>query len=103
MIRIEALSKTYGGSVALSQIDLVVGRGEILGLSGTNGAGRTTLLNILATLVRPTSGRVEIDGIDALKHPFKVRPRVGYLAQSPGFYEELTAREMLDEARRHAE
>jgi len=71
-------------------------RRRILGLVGTNGAGRTTLLNILATLVRPTSGHVDIDGIDALRHPFRVRPNLGFVRRPRSSAGDTTVRELLD-------
>lgn len=96
MIKIRSLSKTYGRATALADVDLTVDCGKVLGLIGTNGSGRTTLLDILATLLRPTSGFVEIDGVDALKFPFEVRPKIGYIPESYGFYDHLTVGEFLE-------
>ena len=79
MIRIAQLTKTFGAMQALAGIDLNVGRGESLGLTGPNGSGRTTLLRIVATLVRPSSGSIEIDGVDAVRHAYRLRPRIAYL------------------------
>jgi ABC-type multidrug transport system ATPase subunit len=78
MIRIERLTKSYGRVRALSEISLEAARGEGLGLAGPNGSGRTTLLRILAALVPPTSGTVEVCGLNVMTHPFEVRRRVGY-------------------------
>ncbi len=96
MIKIQGVSKVYDKITALTEIDLAIARGRIFGLTGTNGAGRTTLLNILATLLRPTSGFVEIDGVDALKSPFEVRSRIGYVPESCDSYDHLTGAEFLD-------
>ena len=96
MIKARGISKYHGRVQALSDVDVTLAAGRILGLVGTNGAGRTTLLNILATLVRPTSGHVDIDGIDALRHPFRVRPDLGFVPQAPVFDGDTTVREFLE-------
>jgi ABC-2 type transport system ATP-binding protein len=95
MINARSLSKTYGNLAALTAVDLTLARGRCLGLVGTNGAGRSTLLKILATQLKPTTGKVEIDGIDIIKHPFRARPKIGYLPQSPTFYDCMTVGEFL--------
>lgn len=95
MINAQGLSKTYGETAALANVDLAVPRGRVLGLVGTNGSGRTTLLKILATQLKPSSGQVEIDGIDIIKHPFRARPKIGYLPQSQSFYDYMTVGEFL--------
>jgi ABC-2 type transport system ATP-binding protein len=76
MIRLKQVTKRYGATQALVDVDLDVARGESLGLTGPNGSGRTTLLRIVATLVPPTSGSVEIDGLDAVRHVYRLRPRL---------------------------
>jgi len=81
---------------ALRGVDLEVARGEFVGLLGRNGAGKTTLLKIVATLLLPTRGEVELDGIDALREPRKVRRKLGVvLAGDRTLYWKLTARENL--------
>jgi ABC-2 type transport system ATP-binding protein len=95
MIKARGISKIYGEVAAVADIDLALAHGQILGFVGTNGSGRTTLLRILATQLKPTSGQIEIDGIDALKHPFRARPKIGYIAQSQSFYDSMTVREFL--------
>jgi ABC-2 type transport system ATP-binding protein len=95
MIKAQGISKVYNGVPAVDNVDLTLARGQILGFVGTNGSGRSTLLRILATQLKPTSGRMEIDGIDALKHPFRARPKIGYIAQSQSFYDSMTVGEFL--------
>ncbi len=95
MIKARGLTKIYSGAAALAEIDLNLARGQDLGLVGTNGSGRTTLLRILATQLKPTRGQLEIDGIDALKHPFRARPKIGYVAQSQSFYDSMNVGEFL--------
>jgi|WetSurSiteA1Bulk_404760.scaffolds.fasta_scaffold04218_2 ABC-2 type transport system ATP-binding protein len=95
MIKARQISKIYGGTAALSDVDLTLEHGQILGIVGTNGSGRTTLLRILATQLKPTSGQMEIDGIDALKHPFRARSKIGYIAQSQSFHDSMTVGEFF--------
>ena len=89
MIRATRLTKRYGAVDALVDVDLAVARGDSLGLVGPNGSGRTTLLRIAATLVAPTSGSIEIDGVDAVRHVYRVRARVAYVASEPAGSEGL--------------
>lgn len=95
MIRIENLSKAYGGFLAVCGLSLSVDEGEVYALLGANGAGKTTALRCLATLLRPTGGTARVAGFDAATQPLEVRRRIGFLAASMGLYERLTARELL--------
>jgi sodium transport system ATP-binding protein len=67
--------------------------GEVFGLLGPNGAGKTTTLRLLSTIFRPTSGRIEVEGLDAARHPDEVRRRLGFLSGATGVYDRLTPRE----------
>jgi ABC-2 type transport system ATP-binding protein len=96
MIKAHGLSKIHDHAALLANVDLEVGRGKTFGLTGLNGSGRTTLLSILATLVKPTSGSLEMDGIDALKSPHLARPFIGYVSESPSFVDHLTVGEYLE-------
>jgi ABC-2 type transport system ATP-binding protein len=95
MIRIENLHKSFGAFEALCGIDLEVKRGEIYGFIGQNGAGKSTTMNILAGLSRPSAGKCFVNGRDvsAVKHPSELH--IGYLPEDPRFYPWLTAREIL--------
>ena len=95
MIELRQLSKTYGAVTALSNLDLSVPEGCLYGLLGPNGAGKTTTLRILATLLAPDRGSVEVDGVDALKHPREVRRLLGYVAQEVAIDKILSGRELL--------
>jgi sodium transport system ATP-binding protein len=95
MIRFDALTKRYGDLVAVRELSLSVPPGEVYALLGANGAGKTTALRCLATLLRPSSGGSSVDGFDSTTRPLEVRRRLGFLAASMGLYERLTAREML--------
>lgn len=95
MLEIRDLVKIYPGPVVALQgtsLDIPTG---MFGLLGPNGSGKTTLMRILAGLLEPTSGRVRFDGVDVVARPELIRPRLGYLPQSFGFYPSLTGEAML--------
>ncbi len=95
MIRLEHLSKAYGSVKALDDLSLESRPGEVLALLGPNGAGKSTTIKSIVGLVRPTSGRVLIDGIDVAKEPRRARSLIGYLPQRVHFYDNLSPREVL--------
>jgi ABC-2 type transport system ATP-binding protein len=96
-IDIASLTHRYKGSStpALQSLDLSVLQGEIFGLLGPNGGGKTTLFRILATLLRPTSGRCEIFGMSVLRDPGVIRRQTGIVFQSPSLDKRLTVRENM--------
>ena len=96
MIRVQNLTKSYGEIHAVRDISFDVAEGEIFAFLGPNGAGKTTTIKMLTTLLRPTGGRVEIDGLDPLTHQNEVRKRFGIVFQDPSLDDELTAWENLD-------
>lgn len=95
VIRTEALVKHYGDHQALHGLDLEVMPGEIFGFLGPNGAGKTTTIRLLLDLIRPTSGRAEVLGMDARDESVAIRRRVGYLPGELGLDDGLTGRELL--------
>lgn len=95
IIETRGLSKSYGPVQALKALDLKVARYSIFGFLGPNGAGKTTTLKLLLGLTRPTAGGGTICGLDIVRNNLEARRHIGYLAQNPRFYEQLTAREML--------
>jgi len=95
MIRFTRLTKRYGSFTAVRELTLEVRRGEVYALLGPNGAGKTTALRCLATLLAPTTGSVEVDGIDVTREPVAARRRFAFLAASMGLYERLSARELI--------
>jgi len=95
VIRAEKLTKRYDGIVAVDRLDLEIRSGEIFGLLGPNGSGKTTTILMVLGLTEPTEGKVQVLGFDPLTQPLKVKSRVGYLPDSVGFYDELTTRENL--------
>ena len=96
----EGLAKEFqdperGKVLAVRGVDLDARYGEIYGLLGPNGAGKTTTLRMLATIIAPSAGRAEIDGVDVARDPLEVRRRIGFLSGSTGLYPRLTGRETL--------
>src|SRR2546423_14161971 len=95
MIRLTALSKRYGSFTAVDQIDLRVPRGQLFGFLGPNGAGKTTTLRMIAGILRPTAGRIEIAGIDIVTDPRAAKSKLGFIPDRPFIYEKLTGTEFL--------
>jgi ABC-type multidrug transport system ATPase subunit len=95
MIWYDGFGKRFGAVVAAEGIDLAVASGETLGLIGPNGSGKTTTLKALVGLVRPTTGRVTVDGLDAATSGREVRRLVGYLPQRLALPDGVTARDAL--------
>jgi sodium transport system ATP-binding protein len=95
MIRFERLSKRYGTITAVRDLTFEVRPGEVYALLGPNGAGKTTALRCLATLLRPTAGRVSVAEVDVVADPIGTRRRIAFLAASMGLYERLSARELV--------
>jgi ABC-2 type transport system ATP-binding protein len=95
VIRAEALTKRYGANLAVDHVDFEVAAGEIVGILGPNGSGKTTTILMLLGLTEPTSGRAMVAGFDPLRDPLEVKRRVGYLPDQIGFYEGMSARDNL--------
>lgn len=95
-IIVENLRKEFNGNRAVDGISFEVKEGELFGLLGPNGAGKTTTLNILSTLLRPTSGKAIIAGFDVLKERDRVRKSIGMVFQEPALDNYLTGRENLE-------
>jgi ABC-2 type transport system ATP-binding protein len=95
MLRIESVSKRFrSGNFGVRDLTLTA-RGGVLGLLGPNGAGKTTLMQMIATVTKPTVGRIFFRDIDIVESPDTLRPRLGYLPQDFGVYDNLTAVEFL--------
>ena len=95
MIELKHVCKQYGNVQALRDVSLTAQNGEILGLLGVNGAGKSTALNIMTGYCPPTSGEVTVDGLSMLSDPLGCKRRIGYLPEQPPLYDELTVREYL--------
>jgi ABC-2 type transport system ATP-binding protein len=90
MIQVRGLTKYYGERAAIRELDFEIAQGEVIGFLGLNGAGKTTTLKILSCVLLPTSGRVSIDGVDAVDHAHAVRSKIGFLPDTPPLYNEMT-------------
>ncbi len=95
-IELRRLSHSYGDQVALLDVDLCIERGEVFGFLGHNGAGKTTAINILTTLIVPTAGTAYVFGFDVVTARANVTARIGYLPSDVRMYPHLTARENLE-------
>ena len=97
VIQTEKLTKVYsGGKPALEDLSLTVAPGEIFGYLGPNGAGKTTTIRLLLDLIRPTSGRAAIFGLDTIAQSVAIRQRIGFLPGELNLWDRLTAREIVN-------
>ncbi|SRR5579885_49417 len=95
-VEAKSLSKSYGNVTAVDSIDLSVESGKIFGFLGPNGAGKTTTIKLLTTLILPTSGTINILGMDAARYPLKVRKKIGVVLQQPSYEPNLTVERSLE-------
>jgi len=96
IIRVSGLTKRFGDFTAVDNLSLTVPRGSIYAFLGANGSGKSTTIRMLIGLLRPTAGTVEVDGIDVLRHPRRVRDRIGYMGQRVSLYQGLTLHENVE-------
>lgn len=94
-IRTDQVSKRFGRQFAVKDVSLIVRQGELFGLLGPNGAGKTTLFSMLSTQLRPSSGKLWVNGVDVVLQPKKVRSMIGIVPQQAAAYEKLTAWENM--------
>ena len=95
MLEIAGLGVSYGSLLALDRVSLEVRGGEMVGLLGANGAGKSTLMRVAAGIQPADQGTVRIAGIELVERPLEARARLGYAAEEPAFYDELSADEFL--------
>ncbi|MBI3934382.1 MAG: ATP-binding cassette domain-containing protein [Acidobacteria bacterium] len=100
MIEVQGLTKRYGRTTAVQDLNFSVRKGEILGFLGPNGAGKTTTMRVLTCYLPPTLGKVTVAGYDVMEQPLEVKKRVGYLPETPPLYTDMRVREMLGFAAR---
>ncbi|HVZ85094.1 MAG TPA: ATP-binding cassette domain-containing protein [Terracidiphilus sp.] len=96
MIRVQNLVKSFGSFTAVSDVSFEVAEGEIFAFLGPNGAGKTTTIKMLTTLLQPTSGAIQLDGLDPRTHQNEVRKRFGIVFQDPSLDGDLTAWENME-------
>jgi ABC-2 type transport system ATP-binding protein len=96
VIRARGLTRKFGDFTAVDGIDLEVERGTVFAFLGANGSGKSTTIRMLIGLLRPSAGTVEVDGIDVIRHPRRVRDHIGYMGQKVSLYQGLTLRENVE-------
>src|SRR4051812_11794 len=94
-ITVEGLRRTYGSVTAVADLSFAVAPGEIVGLIGPNGAGKTTTLRCLAGILRPSSGRIVLAGIDTAQSPLEARRQLAFMPDEPHLFEYMTVDEHL--------
>ncbi|MGQ0535490.1 MAG: ABC transporter ATP-binding protein [Methanobacteriota archaeon] len=100
VIRASGLTKRYGTARGIDGVDLSVTEGEVFGFLGPNGAGKTTFIRLLLDLIRPTSGRLEVFGLEPRRDGRKIRTRVGYVPGEFGLYDRMTGLQFLEHVAR---
>ncbi|MBW2737141.1 MAG: ABC transporter ATP-binding protein, partial [Deltaproteobacteria bacterium] len=95
MIEASGLTKYYGDTCAIRDLDFTIEKGEIVGFLGPNGAGKTTTLKVLTSLLLPSRGTVKVGGVDVTQDPDRVRQQVGFLPEVPPLYTEMTVEGFL--------
>ncbi|MBT8397195.1 MAG: ABC transporter ATP-binding protein [Gemmatimonadetes bacterium] len=96
VVSLDGLSRAFGSELAVEGLTFQVGRGELFGLVGPDGAGKTTTLRILGGVLPPTSGRAIVCGIDVGEDPEGAKPHIAYMSQQFGLYQDLTVRENIE-------
>lgn len=98
MIEMKGLSRSFGKTRVVDNLNLTISEGEVFGFLGPNGAGKTTTVRMLTCLIRPTEGTAFLDGLDVRKESdaMNIRKKVGLLTESPGLYDTLSARRNLE-------
>lgn len=96
MLKIQKLQKTYGNYHALDGLDMEIAEGALYGFVGPNGAGKTTTIKIITGLLRSDGGSVEIDGVDAVRDPYRLKEKIGYVPDYFGVYDNLKVSEYME-------
>ena len=96
MIEFQNVSKAYGATQALKDLNLSIQEGQIVGLIGHNGAGKSTTIKSLVSVINPSSGKILVDGLDLASHRLRIKQKIGYVADSPDLFLRLTAQEFWD-------
>ena len=95
-VDIHHLTRRFGPIVAVRDLNLTIAKGEVFGLLGPNGSGKTTTIRMLCGLLAPSEGGATVAGVDVVKSPDLIKERIGYMSQRFGLYEDLTVAENMD-------
>lgn len=96
MIEVDSITRTYGDFVAVDEVSFTISPGEIVGLLGHNGAGKTTVMKMMTGFLEPTAGRVTVDGLEVARDRRAVQRRIGYLPENCPLYPDMTVIDYLD-------
>ena len=96
IIQTRGLTKRFGDFTAVDHLDLEVERGHIFAFLGANGSGKSTTIRMLIGILKPTGGEITVDGVDVIRHPRRVRDRIGYMGQKVSLYQGLSLRENVE-------
>ncbi|MEN8261592.1 MAG: ABC transporter ATP-binding protein [Pseudomonadota bacterium] len=98
MIKTEGLTRNYGDLIAVADVSFEIGRGEIVGLLGHNGAGKTTIMKMITGYLEPSAGRITVDGMDLAEFRTEIQAKIGYLPENCPLYPEMTVIDYLEYA-----
>ena len=90
MITFENVTKKYDRKIALDNLNLTINSGEIFGLIGHNGAGKSTTIKSLVGVIKPEEGTIKIDGVDVRENPMEAKKKIGYVSDSPDMFLKMT-------------
>ena len=96
MIRLENVTRCYGEFTAVDSVSFQIERGEIVGLLGHNGAGKTTVMKMLTGFLEPSAGLVSVDGLDIEKHRLEAQAKIGYLPENSPLYPDMSVIQYLE-------
>ena len=96
MIEFQGVTKDYDGQLALNHLNLTIEDGQIVGLIGHNGAGKSTTIKSLVSVITPTTGKILVDGKDLYSNRLEIKKKIGYVADSPDLFLRLTANEFWE-------
>lgn len=99
MIELKSMTKKYKNFTAVDSVSFKIPSGKITGLLGVNGAGKSTILKSLATLIQPSDGKILINNIDVVETPLEVQKKIGYVSEFPTFYENMLVKNFLNYCR----
>ena len=95
MIELSKLTKKFEGKTAVENLSIKIGPGEIYGVIGPNGSGKTTTIKMMTGIISPTDGTIKIDGVEIQEEPVEVKAKIGYIPDDPFVWEKLTGREFI--------